>query len=154
MWSLKKTWGWMWRCQASQASPTSQTSDCDAERVLRRNASGPFVFDHDFTRENTGCLEARSWYKGMEKMNQKHRQLLYFFLPKILRYRKPKQNVRIFVDSIFAGYIHHAEEGLGRRFIWKCLQGNLQVSLAQFCVGLVEDQREKPPKSGVLLIVQ
>eukprot|EP00434_Breviolum_minutum_P034645 symbB.v1.2.030670.t1/scaffold3433.1/size56802/4 len=42
--------------EASQASPTSQTSDCDAS-VLRRNASGPFVFDHDFTRENTGCLE-------------------------------------------------------------------------------------------------
>lgn len=38
--------------EASQASQVSEASV-----PLYRNSSGPFVFDHDFTRENTGCLE-------------------------------------------------------------------------------------------------
>eukprot|EP00913_Durusdinium_trenchii_P033689 g31537.t1 len=38
------------------ASPDASPSEASQE-ALYRNSSGPFVFDHDFTRENAGRLE-------------------------------------------------------------------------------------------------
>ena len=39
----------------------------------------PLSFDHDFTRENTGCLEETIWYKGDGEVFTKKSQLLYLF---------------------------------------------------------------------------